>query len=134
MEFKRIKNLKQYNKYTDLYEELVLKNLKKDAEKIDLLELLIEDFDNKTILEIGIPEDMDPVDLLVYLLEENNLSKSELARQLNVSRQLITEIINYKRNISKRMVMKLSERFKIKPAAFSQEYELKGNTKKMSVA
>ncbi len=134
MEFKRIKTLKQYNKYTDLYEELVLKNLKKDAEKIDLLELLIEDFDNKTILEIGIPEDMDPVDLLVYLLEENNLSKSELARQLNVSRQLITEIINYKRNISKRMVMKLSERFKIKPAAFSQEYELKGNTKKMSVA
>ena len=134
MEFKRIKTLKQYNKYTDLYEELVLKNLKKDAEKIDLLELLIEDFDNKTILEIGIPEDMDPVDLLVYLLEENNLSKSELARQLNVSRQLITEIINYKRNISKRMVMKLSERFKIKPAAFSQEYELKGNPKKMSVA
>jgi len=134
MEFKRIKNLKQYNKYTELYEELIYKDLKKDADKIDLLELLIEDFDNKTIQEIGIPEKLDPVQLLIYLLEENQISKSELARQLNVSRQLITEIINYKRNISKRMVMKLSERFKIKPAAFSQEYELKGNRKKMSAA
>ena len=77
---------------------------------------------------------MNPVELLVYLLEENKLNKSEFARQLNVSRQLITEIINYKRNISKRMVMKLSERFRIKPAAFSQEYELKGNPKKISAA
>ena len=42
--------------YTELYEELLYKGLKKDVDKIDLLELLIEDFDNKTILEIGIPE------------------------------------------------------------------------------
>ena len=76
-----------------------------------LLELLIEDFDNKTIEELGNPKDMEPVELLKYLLEENNLKKSDLARQLNVSRQLITEIVNYKRNISKRMVMKLAEQF-----------------------
>ncbi len=134
MEFKRIKNLKQYNKYAELYEELLYRGLKKDEDKIDLLELLLEDFDNKTIQDIGIPEEMDPVEILAYLLEEHNLSKSELARQLGVSRQLITEIINYKRNISKRMVMKLSERFKIKPAAFSSEYDLKGNKNKMSAA
>jgi len=121
MEFKRIKNLKQYEKYCDLYEELIYKGLKKDVDRIDLLELLIEDFDNRTIAKIGVSEKMNPVELLKYLLEENNLSKSELARQLNVSRQLVTEIVNYKRNISKRMVMKLSERFKIKPAAFNQK-------------
>jgi len=134
MEFKRIKNIKQYNGYCELYEELVYKRFKKDLDKIDLLELLIEDFDNKTIEEIGNPKDMEPVELLRYLLDENNLSKSDLARQLNVSRQLITEIVNYKRNISKRMVMKLSERFKIKPAAFGRAYELKGNLKDMSAA
>lgn len=77
---------------------------------------------------------MDPVELLVNLLEEHNLSKSVLAKQLNVSRQLITEIVNYKRNISKRMVLKLSERFNIRPAAFSRAYELKGNKGKMSAA
>ena len=132
MEFKRIKNLKQYNKYCDLYESLILKGLKKDHDKIDLLELLIEDFDNKTIDEIGVRENMNPVELLVNLMEEHIITKAELARQLNVSRQLITEIVNYKRNISKKMVMKLAVRFKMRQEAFSREYELEGNSKKKS--
>jgi HTH-type transcriptional regulator/antitoxin HigA len=132
MEFKRIRNLNQYTEYCDLYEELILKDFKKDRDKIDLLELLIEYFDNRTIDQIGISEKMDPVELIVYLLEENNLTKSELSRQLNVSRQLVTEVVNYKKNISKRMVVKLSERFKIRPMAFTQEYELKGYRKKLA--
>lgn len=134
MEFKRIKNIKQYNDYCELYEELIYKGFKKDLERIDLLELLIEDYDTKTIEEIGNSNDMEPVELLKYLLDENNLTKSDLARQLDVSRQLITEIVNYKRNISKKMVLKLSERFKIRPSAFTKEYELKGNLKNMSLA
>lgn len=134
MEFKRITNIKQYNKYCDLYETLVCEGLKKDIERIDLLELLIEDFDTKTIEAIGNPKDMEPVELLKYLLVENNLKKSDLARQLGVSRQLITEIVNYKRNISKKMVLKLSEHFRIKPSAFGADYELKGNLKDLSLA
>ena len=133
MEFKRIKSLKQYNSYCELYEELVYKGYKKDLDKIDLLELLIEDFDKKTIEELGNPKDMEPVELLKYLLNENSLKKSDLARQLKVSRQLITDIVNYKRNISKRMVLKLSDRFKIKPAAFGREYKLKSDQKSLSI-
>jgi len=124
MKYKRIRGLKQYTQYCNLYEELSLKGLKKDAEQVDLLELLIEDYDNRTIEEIGISEELNPVELLKYLMEENTLTKSELARNLGVSRQLITEIVNYKRNISKRMVMKLSDHFKMMPRAFSREYEL----------
>lgn len=134
MEFTRIKGLKQYNEYCELYEDLVYRSKQSDQDKIDLLELLIEDFDNRTIEEIGNSKDMEPVELLKYLLQENNLSKSDLARELSVSRQLITEIVNYKRNISKRMVMKLSERFRIRPAGFSKEYELKNKNEKMSAA
>jgi len=124
MKYKRIRTLKQYTQYTNDYEELVLKGLKKSKDEIDLLELLIEDYDNRTIEQIGISEKMNPIELLTYLMKEHNLSKSELARNLKVSRQLITEIVNYKRNISKRMVMKLSEYFKMMPIAFSREYEL----------
>jgi len=104
----------------------MMKEPKKYAEEIDLLELLIEDFDNRTIESIGVKEDMNPVEILQYLMDENQLSKAGLARQLNVSRQLITEILNYKRNISKKMITKLSDRFKMQPIAFSREYELKG--------
>jgi len=125
MEFKVIKNIHQYNQYCNLFEELVYKELEEDADKRELLQLLIEDFDNKTIAKFGYEENMNPVETLKYLMEENNLSKAELARQLCVSRQLITEIVNYKRNISKRMVMKLSKKFSMKPIAFSREYKLK---------
>ena len=126
MKYKRIHSIKQYNEYCNIFEKLMLKNASKYAEELDLLELLIEDFDNKTIGTIGNKEDMDPVEILQYLMDENDLSKAELARQLNVSRQLITEILNYKRNISKKMIGKLSDRFKMQPIAFSREYDLKG--------
>jgi len=126
MKYKRIHNIDQYNEYCDTYEGLMMKEPKKYAEEIDLLELLIEDFDNRTIESIGVKEDMNPVEILQYLMDENQLSKAGLARQLNVSRQLITEILNYKRNISKKMITKLSDRFKMQPIAFSREYELKG--------
>lgn len=132
MEFKKIKSLKQYTKYCNLLEELVFKELKKDQDRIELLLILIEDYDNRTIEELGNSKRMNPVELLIDLMEDQSISKSELARELKVSRQLITEIVNYKRNISKRMVMKLSKRFKMRPEAFSREYVLKGIKRKVS--
>ena len=134
MKYKRIHDINLYNEYCNIYERLLMKNSKEYSEEIDLLELLIEDFDNRTIENIGKNEDMDPVEILQYLMEENKLTKAELARQLKVSRQLITEILNYKRNISKRMITKLSSRFKMQPVAFSREYELKGNVKSKKAA
>ncbi len=134
MEFKRIKNIKQYTEYCNLLEKLAYKELKKDQDKIELLLVLIEDYDKRTIEELGNPKRMSPVELLVSLMEVNNISKSELARQIEVSRQLITEIVNYKRNISKRMVMKLSKRFRMRPEAFSREYDLKKTKGKVNAA
>ena len=127
MKYKRIYNIEQYNEYCNIYEKLAMKESDKYSEEIDLLELLIEDYDNRLIESFGAKEDMDPVEILKYLMDENNLTKAELARQLNVSRQLVTEILNYKRNISKRMITKLSDRFRMQHTAFSRQYDLKGN-------
>jgi len=127
MKYKRIHSIDQYSEYCDIYEEFVLRNSDEYLEEIDLLELLIEDYDNRMIEEIGINEDMNPVEILKYLIDENELTKAALARELNVSRQLITEILNYKRNISKKMINLLSERFRMRPVAFSRPYELKNN-------
>jgi HTH-type transcriptional regulator/antitoxin HigA len=127
MRYKRIKNLNQYTRYCNEYESLVTKGLKKDQDVIELLELLIDDFDKRTINEYGIEENIEPVELLKQLMEEHQINKSQLAKNLNVSRQLITEIVNYKRNISKKMVMKLSEYFKMMPIAFTRDYKLENN-------
>lgn len=124
MKYKKINSLDQYTGYCDQLEEMLMSDNQQYKDEIELLEVLIDDYDNRTIEQLGIKEDLNPIETLKYLIEENSLTKAELARQLNVSKQLITEIVNYKRNISKKMVMKLADRFKMMPVAFSRDYEL----------
>ncbi len=85
MKFKRVRSLEQYNEYCNLYEDLIMKSKTKDSEEIDLLELLIEDYDNRVIEAIGIKEAMTPVELLQYLLEKNNLAKADFTLELHMS-------------------------------------------------
>ena len=133
MKYKKIKSLEQYTQYCDEIEKLLFNDPEKHEDHIELLEVLICDYDNRTIELVGHKEDMSPVELLQCLIEEREISKAELARQLNVSKQLVTEIFNYKRNISKNMVMKLAERFKMMPVAFSRAYALKKDNSKMAI-
>lgn len=122
MKYSKIKSKEQYNKYCEKHEELTFKDYEANQEEIELIEILIDEFENRTIQT---PKEMNPVEMLSYLLEENNLTKSQLAKQIEVSRQLITDILNYRRNISKDMINKLSNRFKLYPSAFSKPYKLK---------
>lgn len=119
----------QYNQYCDRHENLTFKDYDGNLEEIELIQILINEYENRTIEK---PTGMNPVEMIEYLIDENGLSKSQLAKQLNVSRQLITDILNYRRNISKTMVNKLSERFHMNPSAFSSPYELK-NTKPSNI-
>lgn len=126
MKYKKIKSIDQYNQYCDRHEKLTFKDYEGNIEEIELIQILIEEYESRTIEE---PKGMNPVEMIKYLIDENNLSKSQLAKQLNVSRQLIADILNYRRNISKTMVNKLSERFCLNPSAFSKPYKLKGSKK-----
>jgi len=121
MKYTKIKSKEQYNDYCDKHEELTLENYDSNQLEIELIEILIDEFENRVI---ATPKKMNPVELISYLIEENSLTKSKLAKELDVSRQLITDILNYRRNISKRMINKLSERFKLYPSAFSKPYKL----------
>lgn len=122
MKYTKIKSKEQYNGYCEKHEELTFKNYDKNQEEIELIEILIDEYENRTIQT---PKKMNPVEMISYLIEENNLTKSKLAKELKVSRQLVTDILNYRRNISKQMVNKLSERFMLYPSAFSKPYKLK---------
>ena len=121
MKYTKIKSSKQYNNYCEKHEELTFKNYKSNQEEIELIEILIDEYENRVIQT---PKRMNPVELIAYLIQENSLTKSKLAKELNVSRQLITDILNYRRNISKQMINKLSDRFKLYPSAFSRPYKL----------
>jgi len=114
--------MEQYNQYCNKHEELAYEDYERNIEEIELIQILIDEYEQRTIER---PKGMNPVEMIQYLIDENGLTKSQLAKQLKVSRQLITDILNFRRNISKTMVNKLSERFSLSSSAFSKPYKLK---------
>ena len=65
LKYKIIKNQEQYNEYCNILESLVDSN--GDQDEIDLLTLLIENWDEENI-QI---DNAEPVELIKYLLEVN---------------------------------------------------------------
>lgn len=120
--FKVIKTKKQYSDYCNQLEELVMLKPKSKGHKdsIELLTLLIETWDDAH----NTFTDADPIEVLRYLMEENNLKSIEMASILGISKSLFSDIINYRRGLSKEVIRKLSERFKVSQELFNKPYKL----------
>ena len=114
---------KQYNKYCKMLEELVFSPVRTKAikDEIDLLTLLIEKYDEEhTAFELT-----DPIALIKSLMKDHKMKATDLASLLNVSEGLVSDILNYKKGLSKKTIRILSERFKLTHEAFNRPYELK---------
>jgi len=120
LKYKKIKNLEQYKKYCDTHAELMISE--EATDEIELLELLIEDYDRRIMADTI--EELNPVELLRSLLENAEWSQSKFAEKIGVSRQLINDILAYRRNISKELVVKFADFFAMSQEAFSRKYEL----------
>jgi len=122
LQYKIIKTKDQYNQYCNELEELVLakKKTKEQKEIIDLLTLLIEKWDEAH----NSFNDSDPIELLRYLMEENKLKSIDLAKALDISTSLVSDVLNYRRGLSKEIIRKLSEQFKINQELFNRPYKL----------
>ena len=125
LQFKVIKTTKQYFKYCDLVEELTFKEkrTKYDDDVIDLLIVLIKKWDNDHSTHV----DLDPVELLVSLMDDHKMKSVDLAKMLDVSTSLVSDILNYRRAFSKDIIRKLAERFKMRQDAFNRPYRLTGS-------
>jgi len=118
-----IKSKRQYKEYTRILEDLVYADFKSKEmrdEKIELLTLLIERWDE----EHNTFDDVDPVALLRALLKEHNLKAKDLVEMLGVSKGLVGDILNYKKAMSKEIIRKPSEHFKLFQEAFNRPYPL----------
>lgn len=120
--YKIIKSKRQYYKYCNELEELVMlkKENQKQKDTIELLTLLIEKWDE----EHNAVYEKNPIELLRYLMKENKLRSVDLARQLNVSPSLISDILNFRRGLSKEIIRKLSDYFKVAQELFNKPYKL----------
>jgi HTH-type transcriptional regulator/antitoxin HigA len=122
LKYKVITSKKQYKEYCKTFEQLVFSSSKTKAvkEEIQLLTLLVEkwDEDNNTF------EDLDPIALLHSLMKEHNLKPKDLVEVLGVSKGYVSDILNYKKGLSKEVIRKLAERFKVTQEAFNRPYKL----------
>jgi|SRR5215467_15854755 len=82
----------------------------------DLMVKLVEDFEAKAYpIDTS---DRTPLDALKFLMEQNELTPAELARQVGVSRGNLTDVLKGRREISKELARELAKRFKLSVAAF----------------
>jgi HTH-type transcriptional regulator/antitoxin HigA len=122
LKYKIIKTDSQYKKYCNKLEELVFdyKKTKDVQDEIDLLTLLIDKYD----ADHNIYDDADPIELLKALMKEHKMKAVDLANLLQVSEGLVSDMLNYKKGLSKDTIRILSDRFKLKQEAFNRPYEL----------
>lgn len=118
-----IKNKVQYKEYCKALEELIDSGAKAKAtgDEIDLLTLLIEKWDEEhnSFMEV------DPIKLLHSFMEDHKMKAKDLVKLLNVSKGYISDILNYKKGLSKEIIRDLSTHFKVSQEAFNRPYKLK---------
>ena len=123
LKFKIIKSKSQYNDYCKKLEKLVDTNSKSKEVKdeIELLTFLVEKYDE----EHNSFEELDPIQLLHSLMADHNLKAKNLVEILGVSKGMVSDILNYKKGLSKEIIRVLSSYFKVSQEAFNRFYKLK---------
>lgn len=116
-----IKNKSQYDHYCDQLETLLTQNNQGDLQdEVDLVTLLIEKYDQ----EHNTFNESDPISLLRSLMHDNHLKPQHLTSVLGISKGYISDILNYKKGLSKEVIRKLADHFKVRQEAFNRPYKL----------
>jgi len=118
-----IKNEEQYNLYCDMLIAILetVEQTPAMQDEIDLLTLVLEKYDN----DRNLCTYRDPVQLLQSFMTDHKLSATGLASLLQVSKGYVSDILNYKKGLSKDLIRKLADHFKVRQDAFNRHYELK---------
>ena len=122
LKYKVINSKEQYNKYCKKLEALLDNGSKSKAvqDEIDLLTLLIEKWDD----EHSTLKEVDPIRLLHSLMEDHKMKAKDLVSLLGISKGYVSDILHYKKGLSKDVIRKLSERFKVSQESFNRPYRL----------
>jgi len=116
-----VKNREQYNQYCDQLEALLtVEHTDTLQDEIDLLTLLIEKYDD----EHKPFKETDPITMLRSLMQDHQLKPQDMTAILGISKGYVSDILNYKKGLSKEVIRKLAARFKVRQEAFNRPYKL----------
>ena len=119
---KPIKTNKQHAEYLERAYELMQMEVRPnsiESDELEVLSILIEAYE-KAKFPIEAP---NPIDAILFRLDQLGLPKSELSRLLG-SRSRASEILKGKRKLSIGMIRKLNEHLGISAQTLIQEYEV----------
>jgi HTH-type transcriptional regulator/antitoxin HigA len=68
---------------------------------------------------------MDTIELLKYFMENKNITRNDLIEILGINKSALSQILSYKKGLSKSVIRTLADYFKVSQEAFNREYELK---------
>jgi HTH-type transcriptional regulator/antitoxin HigA len=116
-----IRNKGQYDQYCNQLETLLTQaNSETLQDEIDLVTLLIEKYDEEhnTFKETG------PIALLRSFMKDHQLKSQDMAAILGIGKSYVSDILNYKKGLSKEVIRKLADHFKVRQEAFNRPYKL----------
>jgi len=122
LKYKVIKSKTQYREYGNLLGSLFFSGSKNKGvkEEIALLTLLIEKWDT----DHNSFEEVDPIRLLRSLMDDHQMKPKDLVDLLHISKGYVSDILNYKKGLSKDVIRKLAAHFKVSQEAFNRHYLL----------
>lgn len=130
LKYRVIKSREQYDEYCVLLEQLAFQEQStvEVEEEMELLTVLIEKFDQ----ENNSFDKIDPITLLKSLMADHNLKAKDLVGLLSVSKGLVSDILSYRKGLSKEVIRKLAQYFSMNQEAFNRPYQLKGVSRSIS--
>ena len=116
-----IKNADQYKEYCIQLEDLLTGEITEQVQdEIDLLTLLIEKYDeDQNSVQVS-----NPITLLRSFMVDHQMKAQDLTSILGISKGYVSDILNYKKGLSKDVIRKLAEYFKVRQEAFNRPYNL----------
>ena len=122
-----IKSTEQYEIYCGQLESLLMEpNHDALQDEIDLLTLLIEKYDE----DHNTFNETDPIALLRSFMHDHHLKPQDLVAILGIGKSYVSDILNYKKGLSKEVIRKLADHFKVRQKAFNRPYKLAMNNDK----
>ena len=118
MKVEVIKTKAQYSDALARFEEIFLaKSNTVEGKEAQLLALVIKDYEDKHFTI----ESPDPVEVILYKMEQMHISKKELGEILGYTSR-VSEILNRKRKLTLEMIRNLHEKLNIPLKALIQSY------------
>lgn len=122
LKYKVITSMNQYKEYCNVLEKLIFSgsNDRNRKDEIALLTLLIERWDAEHISS----SELDPIQLPHSFIKDHNLKAKDLVNILEIGKGYVSDILNYKKGLSKEVIRKLANYFKVSQEAFNRPYKL----------